>query len=43
LEIQARDYCKLYLEVEKEIPYVYAATIARAYIRLWKCEQGGDS
>jgi hypothetical protein len=34
LEIQARDYCKLYLKAEKDMPYVYAVTIAGAYIRL---------
>jgi hypothetical protein len=43
LEIQARDYCKLYLKAKKETAYVYATTIARAYVRLWKSECEGDS
>jgi hypothetical protein len=34
LEVQARDYCKLYLEAEKEMPFVYASTMAGAHIRL---------
>jgi hypothetical protein len=42
LEIQAKDYYKLYLKAEKETAYVYAATIAGAYVRLWKSECGED-
>ena len=36
LERQARDYCKIYLESEQDIPFVYASTMAGAHIRLWR-------
>ena len=36
LEEQAADYCKLYLEDQK-VTFVYAATMAGAHVRLWKC------
>jgi hypothetical protein len=36
LEQQSLEYCMLYLE-ETQDPFVYAATIAGAHIRLWKC------
>jgi hypothetical protein len=34
LKIQAKDYYKLYFKAEKEILFVYALTIAGAYLRL---------
>jgi hypothetical protein len=37
LEKQAKEYCRLCLESEGDIQFVYAATMAGAHIRLWKC------
>ena len=42
LEEQAADYCKLYLEDQK-VSFVYAATMAGAHVRLWKCTYGDKS
>jgi hypothetical protein len=39
LEEQAFEYCKLHLK-HKGTPYVYAATMAGAHVRLWGCWQG---
>ncbi len=36
LENQAVKYCQSYLDYEKDIQFVYAATMAGAHIRLWK-------
>jgi hypothetical protein len=36
LEDQASEYCKLYLNYEG-MPFVYAATMAGAHVRLWGC------
>ncbi|KAH6714336.1 hypothetical protein BKA61DRAFT_734846 [Leptodontidium sp. MPI-SDFR-AT-0119] len=36
LEKQARKYCKIYLESDADVPYMYAATWAGAHVRLWK-------
>jgi hypothetical protein len=36
LEEQALGYCRLYLDHEK-VPFIYAATMAGAYVRLWGC------
>jgi len=42
LEEQATDYCKTYVDYESA-PFVYAATMAGAHIRLWKYMQGDDN
>ena len=42
LEEQAAEYCKLYLEDQKT-SFVYAATMAGAHVRLWKCMYGDKS
>jgi len=42
LEEQATDYCKAYVDYE-DAPFVYAATMAGAHVRLWKYMQGDDS
>ncbi|KAK0111102.1 hypothetical protein ONS95_001478 [Cadophora gregata] len=42
LEEQAMDYCKAYVEYEAA-PFVYAATMAGAHIRLWKYTRGDKS
>ena len=42
LEEQAAEYCKLYLEDQK-VSFVYAATMAGAHVRLWKCMYGDKS
>jgi hypothetical protein len=39
LEEQATDYCKAYVDYE-DAPFVYAATMAGAHVRLWKYMQG---
>ena len=39
LEEQAASYCKLYVEYEN-VPFVYAATMAGAHVRVWKYMQG---
>jgi hypothetical protein len=36
LEEQALGYCRLYLDYKK-VPFVYTATMAGAYVRLWGC------
>ncbi|RFU26295.1 hypothetical protein B7463_g10056, partial [Scytalidium lignicola] len=41
LEEQAADYCKLYVEYER-VPFVYAATMAGAHVRLWKYMLGDE-
>jgi hypothetical protein len=36
LEKQALDYCQLHLKHEKDVTFVYAATMAGAHVRLWR-------
>jgi hypothetical protein len=38
LEKQALDYCQLHLKHEKDVSFVYAATMAGAHVRLWRAE-----
>ncbi|TAQ90662.1 hypothetical protein B7494_g961 [Chlorociboria aeruginascens] len=40
LEDQAMEYCTEHLEHHPDKTFVYAATMAGAHIRLWKCEVG---
>jgi len=35
LEKQASEYCRLCLDSEEDMPFVYAATMAGAHVRLW--------
>lgn len=42
LEKQAIKYCQSYLDHEKDIQFVYAATLAGAHIRLWKHWRDSD-
>jgi hypothetical protein len=37
LEDQAKDYCRRYLRQQQTSTFVYAATMAGAHVRLWKC------
>jgi hypothetical protein len=37
LEKQANEYCRLCLDSEDDMRFVYAATMAGAHIRLWTC------
>ena len=42
LERQAKGYCKVYLDAEQDLPFVYAATMAGAHVRLWSYNRDGS-
>ena len=41
LERQAKGYCQIYLDAEQDLPFVYAATMAGAHVRLWRYNRDG--
>ncbi|MCJ1226390.1 hypothetical protein MMC12_003040 [Toensbergia leucococca] len=39
LEKQGQEYSRLYLDYEKDVQFIYVATMAGAHIRLWTCHR----